>query len=282
MKNFIAGALATLVLCTSFPNQSLAAGNLMVSPTRLVFEQGDRSAQVTLVNRGDKAGNFRISFIRQNMTENGDFVPVEEGEDGLFSDSMIRFSPRQIRLPPGQSQVVRMVLRRPADMIKGEYRSHMLFQALPEPSSTSVEAMTQQQSPEGITIELVPIVGVSIPVIVRQGDLQNSVTLTRAELIQTDASDQGPRLAVNINREGTGSAYGDLRATFMAEGSPPIVIAQANSVAVYANMQTRRFELPINLPAGTSLEQGEVNLVFLESGATEDSGILASTRLALN
>lgn len=281
MKNFLLKTLTALLLLTGLSNSLQAAGNLMVTPTRIVFEQRDRSAQVTLVNQSDKTSSYRISFVRQNMTEGGQFVPVAEGEAGQFSDPMIRFSPRQVSLPPGQSQVIRLVLRRPGDIADGEYRSHMLFQALPEPTSTNVEALTQQ-APEGITIELVPIVGIAIPVIVRQGDLDSAVTLSNAEIVAADQSASAARILVDINRDGNSSAYGDLRVTFTPEGAEPIVIAQANGVAVYANMETRRFQMPLNLPTDLSLQNGEVELVFLKSGADEESGTLARTLLILN
>jgi hypothetical protein len=281
MTNFLIKALTALLLLTGLSSSLQAAGNLMVTPTRIVFEQRDRSAQITLVNQGDKTSSYRISFVRQNMTENGQFVPVEEGEPGMFSDPMIRFSPRQVSIPPGQAQVIRLALRRPGDMADGEYRSHMLFQALPEPSSTTVEALTQQ-TPEGITIELVPIVGIAIPVIVRHGDLNNAVTLSNAKIVSAGQSGSAAKISVDINRDGNSSAYGDLRVTYTPEGAAPIVIAQANGVAVYANMQSRRFEMPLNLPADLKLENGEVDLAFLKSGADEKSGTLARTLLILN
>ena len=281
MTDFLLKALAALILFSCVGGSVQAAGNLMVTPTRIVFEQRDRSAQITLVNQGNKSSFFRISFLRQNMTENGEFVPIEEGEPGMFSDSMIRYSPRQVSLPPGQSQVIRLALRKPGDLAKGEYRSHMLFQALPEPSTTSVEAITQQE-PEGITIELIPIVGVSIPVIVRHGELSSKVALANPAIVAATKTSNHRKIAVDINRQGDSSAYGDLRATYTPEGGTPIVIAQANSVAVYANMQTRRFEMPLNLPVDFSLENGEVDLVFLKSGANEKSGTLARTLIILN
>jgi hypothetical protein len=183
-------------------------------------------------------------------------------------------------LPPGQSQVIRLALRRPADMADGEYRSHMLFQALPEPSTTNVEALTQQ-APEGITIELVPIIGISIPVIVRHGDLHSAVTLSNARIVSGAQSGSAAKISVDINRQGNSSAYGDLRVTYTPAGATPIVIAQANSVAVYADMPTRRFQMPLNLPADLKLENGEVDLVFLDSGANEESGTLARTLIIL-
>lgn len=281
MKKILNVTLFALLLLAGTGFNAYAAGNILVTPTRIVFEQRDRSAQVTIVNQGDQATNFRISFIRQNMTENGEFLPVGESEPGRFSDPMIRFSPRQVNLSPGQSQVIRLALRRPANLADGEYRSHMLFQALPNPESSNVENLTQPTQ-EGITIELVPIIGVSIPVIVRQGELGSKVTLTDPKLIYSGQGSDKAEMQININRQGSGSTYGDLRVTYTPEGGSPTVIGQANSVAVYANMATRRFRLPLNLPAGFDPGKGALNIVFLKPGVDESSAALAQTRITSN
>ena len=270
-----------LVLLTS-PMAANAAANLLVTPTRVVFEQRDRSAQVTLVNQGSETGEFRISFIRQDMTESGSFEPVPEGEAGLFSDKMVRFSPRQVKLPPGQSQVVRLMLRKPRDLADGEYRSHLLFQALPPATSSSIENIAKDTPAEGITVEITPLVGISIPVIVRHGQLESAVTLSAARVIPADDVNAAPAVAVTINRSGSGSAYGDFRATFTPDGGDPIVVAQANGVAVYANIDNRRFQMPLTLPPGFKLANGVLDLAFVESGADIEFGILAQTRLVLN
>ena len=280
MTDKLIKALAALILFSGLSSGVQAAGNLMVTPTRIVFEQGDRSAQITLVNQGNKSTFFRISFLRQNMTENGEFVAVEDGASGMFADPLIRYSPRQVSLQPGQSQVIRLALRKPGDLAKGEYRSHMLFQALPDPTSTSVEEITQQE-PNGITIELIPIVGVSIPVIVRHGEMNSKVALANPAIVQGTKTKNYRRIAVNINRQGDGSAYGDLRATYTPEGGTPIVIAQANSVAVYSNMQTRRFEAPLRLPSDFTLDKGAIDVIFLKSGEEAETGTLARTSLLL-
>jgi hypothetical protein len=259
-----------------------AAGNLMITPTRVVFEQRTRSAQVTLVNQGTETSDFRISFIRQNMTESGQFVPVAEDEAGMFSDTMIRYSPRQVRLPPGQSQVIRLLLRKQRDLEDGEYRSHMLFQTLPSAATTSVENITDNIPEEGITIELIPIVGVSIPIIVRHGDLENKVTLSDVKIKPATESGGSPVIAVSINRTGNSSAYGDFRAIFTPLGGQAVIVAQANKVAVYANVDKRRFVMPLTVPPGFNLVDGTLDIVFLKPGFDIESGTLAETRLVLN
>lgn len=281
MTRCIIKVLATLMLFTGVSGSVQAAGNFMVTPTRVVFEHRKRAAQVTLVNQGTETSDFRISFIRQNMTESGEFVPVAENEFGRFSDTMIRFSPRQVRLPPGQSQLIRLMLRKTRDLADGEYRSHMLIQSLPPAASTSAETITEKD-PVGITIELIPIVGISIPVIVRHGELSSKIVLTDPRIIPADDTNSQPKISVNINREGNSSSYGDLRATFTPNGGQPIVVSRVNSVAVYANMGNRIFEMPLRVPPGVGLIDGVLEIVFIKPGADIESGTLAQTRLGLN
>jgi len=273
--------LMLVPLLLASPVIANAMGNLLVSPTRVVFEQRDRTAQVTLVNQGRETGEFRITFIRQNMLESGEFVPVADDEPGMYSDTLIRYSPRQVTLPPGQSQVIRLMLRKPRDLADGEYRSHLLFQALPPAASSSIENIAKDTSAEGITVEITPIVGVSIPVIVRHGKLDGKVSLSDARIVPAAAAGGSPAFAVTINRSGNSSVYGDIRATFTPSGGAPLVVAQANGVAVYANIDKRHFQSPLKLPSGVSLANGILDVALIASGENPESGTLAHTSLTL-
>lgn len=120
--------LASLILLASHA----FAGELMVHPTRVVFDGNTRTAQIDVINSGTETMTYRISLIRRRMTDTGEFVPVESAhEQERFADEMIRYSPRQVVIPPGGTQAVRLQLRKPANLEDGEYRSHLLFQALP-------------------------------------------------------------------------------------------------------------------------------------------------------
>lgn len=278
----IAGLIAlTLLFFGSMPSAAIAGANLMITPTRVVFDENMRTAQVTLINNGDEIGDFRISFINQNMTTDGKFETVAEGEPGQYADSMVRYSPRQITLPPGQSQVVRLMLRKPRELASGEYRSHMLFQTLPKSSKSSIENLTKKDD-NTISVEIIPIVGISIPVIVRHGNLESTLKLENAQLIPVNEKNPVARISVDMRRDGNQSIYGDFRAIFTPDdGGAPVVIAMANGVAVYTPNTLRRFSIPLNVPSGTALNKGSVRLIFLESGKDENSGLIAETRLPL-
>jgi len=271
----------SLLLFGSLQSIVNAGSNLMITPTRIVFEERARTAQVTLMNNGTEAGNYRISFINQNMTDDGNFEPVEKGAKGNYSDSMVRYSPRQITLPPGQSQVVRLMLRKPRDLEDGEYRSHMLFQSLPKPGKSSLESTLNKDS-KNITVEIIPIVGISIPVIVRKGNLNSKVTLSDAQLMTDNKDNQKPRIKIDMHREGNNSVYGDFRVTYTPKEGLPTVIGLSNGVAVYTPNTVRHYEIPLSAGPDVSITDGNIRIVFLESGKNEENGLIAETTITVN
>ena len=258
-----------------------AGANLMITPTRIVFEERTRTAQVTLMNNGTESGNYRISFINQNMTDDGQFEPVEEGAEGNFANSMVRYSPRQITLPAGQSQVVRLMLRKPRDLEDGEYRSHMLFQSLPKPGKSSLESAVKKET-KNITVEIVPIVGISIPVIVRKGNVTSKLTLSDAQIITGDKKNPKSRIRVDMHREGNSSVYGDFRVIYTPKDGLPTVVGLSNGVAIYTPNTIRHYEIPLSTGSNIEITDGEMRIVFLESGKNEENGLITETTLTLN
>lgn len=277
---------AVLILCLLVLTAMLAAkdvfaaGQLMVSPTRIVFEGGERTKQVNLINNGSETGRFRISFVRRKMTSDGKIEEIAENEPGMYSDEFIRFSPRQVTLQPGQSQTVRLMLRKKRGIDDGEYRSHMLFQSLPDPASSDINELAGNKN-EGLSVQLIPVIGITIPVIVRQGALHSSVTLSDFEIKQTNTVRAGSVLSLKINREGNSSSYGDFRVYFTPRGGEPVMVGQINGVAVYTPLKYRTVEIRLQTPSGFSLSNGDLHISYLKPGEGENSGLLAESRLAI-
>ena len=110
------------------------------------------------------------------MTENGSLEEADEAKPGeQFADKLIRYSPRQITLEPGRTQTVRLLVRKPRDLAPGEYRSHLLFQSVPPADfGTSVEAEGVEEGT--ISVQMIPTFAISIPIIIRHGDVSAGVT----------------------------------------------------------------------------------------------------------
>lgn len=257
------------------------AGDLIVTPTRVVLEGRDRAAQVTLSNQGAAAAVFRISLIAMDMDENGNLEEVDPQAAGIATaEDLIRYAPRQIQIAPGATQVVRLSVRKPAGLEDGEYRSHMFFRAVPDESAGRNVADDAELEDNELRVQLIPIYGITIPVIVRHGELHADVGLSGIEILEADA-DRPARIALTMTREGDRSAFGDVTATYTpADGGGSVVVAQVTRVAVYTPRDSRRLVLPLRLPEGVPLGQGTLRV---EYRATAKAGgrLLAETTVQL-
>ena len=280
-SNLIKKAIYVLVaISLSASTHVFALGQLMVSPTRVVFEGNERTKQITLINNGSEEGRFRVSFVRRNMTAEGGLKTIEEDEPGKYSDEMVRFSPRLVTLAPGQSQTVRLMLRKKKGTTDGEYRSHMMFQSLPDPEASDVNELSSNKA-DSFSIKLIPVVGITIPVIVRQGKLDVDVSLSGFEIKQTNTVKGQPVLSLKINRQGDKSAYGDFRVYFTPKGGTPVAIGQINGVAVYTSINSRSLNIQLQTPPGFNLSNGELHVTYLQPGKDVVNGLIAEARLSV-
>lgn len=261
-KNIKPVGLILLLLTTSgFAELAIAAGQLMVAPTRIIFEARDRTAQVSLVNSGNEAETFRLEFVRKRMTENGQFQDVVSPQEGeRFSDTMIRFSPRQVTLPPGQSQTIRLILRKKANLEAGEYRSHLLFKTIPKTSSSSIESVGSKDG-KNLSIELTPALGISIPVIVRHGKTNADITIDGIKPL-FDKKLKKQMVEFVLGRSGNQSVYGDLSVNLIKSNGTTYNLARVNGISVYSPNKSRKIRLVIYPPKNVSLKDGKLVVVY--------------------
>lgn len=250
---------------------SHAGAELMLYPTRIVFAGNQRAAQLELINNGAERATYRISLVNRRMSETGAFSEIDTPLPGeQFAEDLLRYSPRQVTLEPGAGQAVRIMVRKPANLPAGEYRSHLLFAQQPEVrSSTSIEARGPAARNE-IGIKLTTLVGVSVPVIVRHGNTDASVSLTHLDLQQPSGG--APTLMLQMERSGSQSVYGDLTVIFTPRGGSEQVVARANGVAVYAPNPLRRASITLDQPDGSQLSNGALRVTYREQA--EDGGEL--------
>jgi hypothetical protein len=193
------------------------------------------------------------------MTEDGSFVQIDQPDEGqLFADKYLRFFPRTVTLPPNGSQVIRMQYRKMPDMQNAEYRSHVYFRAVPKESLLGDEKASADTTTIGI--KLVPIFGISIPVIIRNGDLQVKVDLTKIDLDLK--SDTVPNLTITFERSGTKSVYGDLSVMWANAQSEPVEVGVVRGLAVYTPNKTRKFKMQLRNVPGVDYSKGKLLIKF--------------------
>lgn len=255
-----------------------AGAQLMVHPTRIVFDENERSAQLEIINNSNKETTYRIELVNRRMDEIGNLSMIETSSPGeQFADSMLRYSPRRVTLEPGASQVVRVMARRPADLAAGEYRSHLLFAQQAPPVTAKSDAGSKPET--GIGISLTALVGVSIPVIVRQGETAATVTLANVVLSKSSAQEAAV-LSMELRRTGSRSVYGDISVGFTPAGGTAREIGRAGGVAVYTPNTLRRARLPLHLPADVVLANGTLTVSYHER-PEEGGELLAEASLTL-
>jgi len=244
------------------------APGIMVAPTRLVLDARTRTQEVNLRNSGDGAGTFRIQLVGMEMDQDGGCreVPLPPLPGGLAHRSLVQFSPPQVTLKPGESQVVRLRVNRPKDLPDGEYRIHLRVQEVPPPPPPDAPA----EEAKGISIRIMTQFGVAIPLIIRQGETRAKVAL---EGLARPAPD---RLTFTIKRTGNQSVYGDFKVRFHPASGPPVTVGEANGVSVWTPNELRRMDLP--LAAGGIAGKGRLEVVFAEPGSL-GGGILATATL---
>ncbi|MDO9257183.1 MAG: hypothetical protein Q7U54_16810 [Bacteroidales bacterium] len=253
---YLLAILFALVLST---NKSDAQGNLLITPRRVVFEGNKLSQELTLANTGADTAKYTVSFVQYKMTEDGSFVQIEQPEEGqLFADKFLRFFPRSVTLPPNGSQVIRMQYRKMPDMQNGEYRSHVYFRAVPTEKPLGDEQVSTDTT--SIGIKLVPIFGISIPVIIRNGDLQVKVDLTTINLDLK--SDTVPNLTVTFQRTGDKSVYGDLSVLWAPVQGDPVEVGVVRGIAVYTPNKVRQFRMQLRNVPGVDYSKGKLLIKF--------------------
>jgi len=257
-----------------------ASADLMLFPTRIVLEKNQRAAQLELINNGKETVTYRISLVNRRMSETGEITVVDQPAQGeQFADKMLRYSPRQVTLAPGASQTVRVMVRKPSGLPAGEYRSHLQIDRLPD---TKGKSSIEAQKPTGeneIGVVLTPLIGASIPVIVRHGNTAATVTLSNLEL-QKPAEGQPTLLSMQMERKGNRSVFGDLTVGFTPEGGAEKIIAQVGGVAVYTPNPLRRVKIALQPEPGLILEHGKVRVTYRERPEAEGK-LLAEAFLQL-
>jgi P pilus assembly chaperone PapD len=219
---------------------SAATGDLLVAPTRIVLD-GARGTEIILDNIGDAPATYRISLELRRMNAGGtldDVATTAATEKEAKALSIISYAPRRIVLVPNQPQAIRV---------------HMLFRAIPE----AKPATAATSSSGGMSVALVPIYGVTIPIIVRQGSLKATAGMSDARLSRTA---NGGALTLTLSRTGDRSTYGRIRVLKSGKSQP---VFEAGGIAIYPEVTKRSVEFGLPEAALAALA-GPVTIQYIE------------------
>ena len=264
-------ALVAPLLMLAAPTAGAGAGDLLVAPTRIVLN-GSRGTEIILNNIGDEVATYRISVELRRMKEDGSLEQVEtpDARETIARD-MILYAPRRVTLPPNQPQAIRLNARAPQGLADGEYRVHLLFRAVPPPRP----AVQTPADFKGIGFALTPIYGVTIPVIVRLGNLEAQAGISNVRLTKDHAGQ--PAVALDLSRSGQRSTFGEVR-VLRAGLSEPLAVQRG--VAVYTEVGKRSVQIPVD-ERFAAQARGPVTVQYVETGDGLNE-VIAETKAVLN
>jgi hypothetical protein len=257
LRLFSAGLILIQVF---FPTSVKAQGDLLITPRRVVLDAKKRSMDLSLANIGKDTATYTISFVQIRMTEAGTFETITEPDEGQqFASPYLRFFPRSVTLSPDEIQTIKIQATGTRDLSPGEYRSHLYFRSVPKEKPLGEEAPAQQD-PSSISIKLVPVFGITIPVIIRTGE--PSVNVTLSDLYLKFEQDTMPRFGFTFNRSGDYSVYGDITVDHISPEGKTVRVGIANGVAVYTPNTRRTFEFNLLYQPDVNYREGKILVTF--------------------
>jgi hypothetical protein len=249
----------------------------LITPRRVVFEGAKKIQELNLANIGMDSARYVLSMVEIRMKEDGSFEKITVPDSGqFFASPYLRFFPRSVVLGPNESQLLKVQVARTEQLPVGEYRSHVYFRAERDDKPLGeIEAKIDSGS---ISISLIPVFGITIPVIVRVGELNASMAISDVKVVKHDTT---TAVEMVLNRSGNKSVYGDVSVDYFTADGKIVNVGQAKGVSVYTPNSIRRFEVKLKNLDAISLSKGKIRIRYVS-----DSDInpikLAETELELN
>jgi len=265
LKNII--PIWILIAC-SLSLKTFAQGDLLIAPIRVIFEGNKQIEELSLVNIGKDTATFSITFVRRQMQEDGTFLMDQKFDStALEASPYLRIFPRQVTLAPREPQLIMLQCRKKKGMAPGEYRSHLNFRS--EKNYAGLGMNKIQKDTPHLNIEIIPIYGMSIPVIIREGEMNFHSELTDLRL--EPERDQTTTLYMTLNRKGNCSAYGNIIVDYMPLKGKPIQVGKLKNIAVYTDIARRKISVRLTLVPGIIFKTGNLRVRYTSPDSSKYS-----------
>jgi hypothetical protein len=283
-NKLVLGVFLTLAfLSLAFEASAQKMGDLLIAPMRIVLENKVRFQNISLMNIGPDTATYDVSIACYKMTENGTVQPISAPEPGqLVADSMIRFFPRRVKLKPRESQILRLQARIPSNTASGEYRSHLYFRAAKaQPFMESGAYPVAPTDSTAVGVKLSAVYGISIPVIIRVGNLSAKVRIQNLNVMGISDTSRNYTLNLDFLRSGDKSVYGEVAIKFKSPSGNIVDLTVVKGVAIYTPNSFMKFQAKFRLPDEITSREGIISVQFLGSEASKEN-VLAEAEYVMN
>ena len=178
------------------------------------------------------------------MPEDG---PIAEVETQQYSaKNFIKIAPKSATVEANQDQNVRLLIRKPANLEDGEYRSHLKVTMV----NDNVEASNSGEAKnKDLSVVIKPTLSLVIPVIIRHG--QTNFQSGIEDIIFRNINDESGKTIyfadILLTRSGNRSSMGDIEIIQEIDGKREVVKFMAG-VPVYRPGLKRKISIQIDKP----------------------------------
>lgn len=252
MKNYIHSSLLKLsltrIICFiifSALITNIAWANLLIVPTRVVIQEKQKSASVILINMSNLTTTYQLHWVQKKQMPDGRLINIPSDSAEVRSAStLLKFSPHQITLAANRKQIVRIVLKEPIDFKARELRSHLSFLALSDIEKNDFPFNI------GPPIQSQFMKSFSIPVIIRQGDLNASAKITsiKPRKAVVGMGNISYSSIITLSGAGVNTAIGTLKVLWKSNNSGDYrIIGNLNDVTLYPESTLVQFHVGLNI-----------------------------------
>jgi len=253
------------------------AADINITPRRVIFDRKKRTETIYVFNQGNAAVSVDVALVDNVMLPSGEIVPVAgamEQEGAAETASKVRSAkpillsaPSRLTLPPGKGRTIRVRALPPEANDSAEYRTHLTVTTLPPPETGLTAEQAAAEERGELVFRIQSIFGLSIPLIVRHGDVAATAAISEVTPVEDAQGNHG--LRVTLTRDGSASTYGNLEARV----GDKEVVGLIRGLGIYPEIGKRSIILPLLRP----LQTGEtVRIRYFSDDARRD-GAMADT-----
>ncbi|MBD3401762.1 hypothetical protein GF420_02615 [candidate division GN15 bacterium] len=227
--------LFTAALLSCFLIAGKLVGGVLVAPTVIFISDINRTGRLEVQNTANEPREVTVRLaygLPQSDSLGNIYVNLKDSNitDPKAAVDWIKAFPRKVIVPPGGTQVIRMVARPPKDLPDGEYWARVVV--------TSREGTTELPSPEGdqaIETRLNMVMQTALMLKYRNGEC-----MTRLELTHRDAwlTEEGMSVLLGMSNLGNASYMGILTCT-VTDADNQQVLEKYLNIAVYDHLRRR-------------------------------------------
>ena len=218
-----------------FSSQVLAKIDIHFSKVQFYLDDQKRADSLKVNNQGNDDASCSIKLAHYLVSDDGNIKRAKNDKEGVYNSAqqLLRYSPRNIKIPGQSSQVIRLSFRRVPNLDDGEYMSYLRI------SCTGIR-------PVGLPGQITnsAVLSYNLPVIIRHGNVNSESEITSAKIERENGNDY---VLVEHQRlpEATGSVIGDYEVIGKDSGK---VYGKLSSAKVYAPAKYRiqKFNLSEN------------------------------------